>query len=135
MKKQERRRNKVALRPGREIKLSSTIWTIWTIWMTRRWTSGNVAKTNFRKRDRASTWLAQRRNRISARYVTSRSTARASSLVTCSSTAIHGRTSARFAPRASRPARTFLGTWRSTTSPRSFTRARCATLRRARNRI
>lgn len=141
MKKRKRRRIfasrkiKIVFKPGREIKSWSTIWTIWTIWMMLRWILGNGAKTNSRKRDPASTPAVRRRNRISVRSVTSRSIARASSLVTCSSTATHGRISVRSAPRASRPVRIFLGIWRSTTSPRSFTRAPCATSRRAQNHI
>lgn len=129
------RRIKIVLKPEGKIKPSSIIWTIWTIWMTPRWILGNGAKTSSRKRDPANTPPVRRRNRTSVRSVTSRSIARASSLVTCSSTATHGRISARSARRASRPVRIFLGIWRSTTSPRSFTRAPCATSRRARSRI
>lgn len=126
------RRIKIALKPGRKIKLLSMIWRIW---MILPWTSGNGVKMNSRKHDPASTRLVQRRSHIFARSVTSRSTARASSLVTCSSIATHGRTSARSVPKASRLVRIFLGIWRSTTSQRSFTRALYASSRRARSRI
>jgi len=99
------------------------------------WTLGNNAKMNFRKRDPANTRPLVQRRSISARSVTSRLIARASSLVTCSNIATHGRTSAQSALRALRLVRIFLGIWKSTMSPRNFTRARYATSRHAQNRI
>lgn len=100
-----------------------------TISTTHLWTSGRGK--NRRRANRANKF--QRRKCTPARSVTPRSTVRASTPGTCSSTATRGPTNVPFARKGSKQRLIYPGTWRFTTSLSICMLAVCATSKRAPN--